>query len=60
MALRCNGPNQDCDNCTLCGDCGSYVECDICGCDCGDEYYKLDGNDICEDCLKEQFRRIAG
>lgn len=60
MALRCNGHDQDCDNCTRCGGCEKYVECDVCGCDCGDEYYEIDGNDYCQDCMKENFRRIAG
>ena len=60
MARRCNGPDQNCDNCTYGGDCESYIECDICGGDCGEEYYEIDGEDICENCLKEHFRRIAG
>lgn len=59
MALRCNGPDQDCDNCTRCGGCEKYVECDYCGGDCGDEFYEIDGDDVCEDCLKEHFRRIV-
>lgn len=29
MAFRCNGPDQDCDNCTRCGGCEKYVECDV-------------------------------
>lgn len=63
MALRCNGKGcysaWDCDNCTQ-NECEKYVECDICGSDCVEEYYEIDGNDYCEDCMKENFRRIAG
>lgn len=60
MARRCNGPDQDCDNCTRSGECNKYIECDYCGSDCVEEYYEIDGNDYCEECMKENFRRIAG
>lgn len=59
MARRCNGPDQDCDNCTRSGECNKYIECDYCGGDCGDEYYEIDGEDICEDCLKTHYRRMV-
>ena len=59
MAFRCNGPDQDCDNCTRCGGCEKYVECDVCGEYCSDSYYEINGEEICEDCMKENFRRIV-
>lgn len=31
--------------------------CDRCGNECGDEVYDVDGTDLCEYCLKDQFRK---
>ena len=32
--------------------------CDNCEEELGDEIYDVDGEELCEDCLKERFRRI--
>jgi len=33
------------------------IYCDCCGCEIGDELYEVDGEDLCEDCLKDRFRK---
>ena len=30
--------------------------CDKCNDEIGDDYYDVDGEELCEDCLKERFR----
>ena len=31
--------------------------CYICGCEIGGDVYDVDGEDLCEECLKDMFRR---
>lgn len=31
--------------------------CDKCGCEIDDDVFDVDGEDLCEDCLKEKFRK---
>lgn len=31
--------------------------CDRCGAEIGDDLFEVDGEDLCEDCLKEMFRK---
>lgn len=31
--------------------------CDVCGDEICDEIYSVDGEDLCEDCLKDRFRK---
>ena len=31
--------------------------CDGCDCEIEDDVYEVDGRDLCEDCLKDEFRK---
>ena len=31
--------------------------CDKCGCEIDGDVYEVDGEELCEDCLKDMFRR---
>lgn len=61
MAKSCNGIGcngaWDCDNCRQTHDCDQRVTCDLCDGDCGDTWYEIDGDDICEDCLNNEYKR---
>ena len=43
--------------CEYYGKKSAILVCDHCGCE-PDELYKVDGEEVCEDCLKEMFERI--
>ena len=62
MAISCNckGGNGalDCDNCRQTGDCDKVITCDICGNECYEYYYDVDGNEVCEDCIHNYRRSI--
>ena len=34
--------------------------CEKCGEEIGDQIYDVDGEILCEDCLKEMFRKVTG
>lgn len=46
----------DCDNCRTSRECDKTVICDICGGECDEYYYRIDGDDYCIDCLNDEFR----
>lgn len=51
-----------CNCCTLpCIDCGlkrvPVYYCDKCGEEIEDDVYEAEGEDLCEDCLKERFKK---
>ena len=31
--------------------------CDVCGCELDGEYFEVNGEELCEDCLKDMFRK---
>lgn len=61
MSRSCNGKGcngaWDCDNCHQTGDCEKAVICDDCGNDCGEEYWEIDGQDLCGDCAENNYKR---
>lgn len=61
MSKFCNGKGcfsaWDCDNCHNSGECVKSVECDICGEECDENYYDINGNDYCRDCMENLFQR---
>lgn len=52
----CNGA-WDCDNCHQTGDCEKTVTCDDCGNDCGEDYWEIDGQELCCDCAENNYKR---
>ena len=52
---------SNCNGCPDCIGCGrshkkvAVVYCDICNHEIQDDVYNLDGQHVCEDCLKETF-----
>lgn len=56
---RCNAKGcsaWDCDYCRTERECDKVVICDICGSDCGEYYYCIDGDDLCLECVNDEFR----
>lgn len=64
MSKQCNGKGcngaWDCDNCRQTGDCEKTVICDDCGYEMTEEYYSVDGSDLCSDCLADRYRQYIG
>ena len=60
MSKHCNGKGcngaWDCDNCRQ-TDCEKTVICDDCGYEMTEEYYSMDGSDLCSDCLADRYRQ---
>lgn len=60
MAFNCNGIGcntpGDCESCRQ-TNCEKTYNCDICGEKLEDEYWQIDGNDYCENCLTENYQR---
>lgn len=54
--IGCNGA-LDCDNCRQTNGCDIRIYCDYCSEEIYETYYHIDGEDICEDCLKELYER---
>lgn len=54
--ISCNG-TLDCDNCRQANGCNIRTYCDHCGEEICETYYHINGEDICEDCLKELYER---
>ena len=52
----CVGCPQGCVHCGR--DKTQHIYCDRCGADC-EELYVFDGEELCEDCLKDNFERIT-
>lgn len=60
MARVCNGPNWDCDSCTLPrgSECGRTVVCDDCGGEFEpDECFCVHNEDLCADCI-DKYRLV--
>lgn len=61
MSKSCNGIGcsgaLDCDNCRQTNGCNIRTYCDHCNEEIYETYYHIDGEDICEDCLKELYER---
>ena len=61
MAIHCNGKGcngaLDCDNCHQTNGCNVTVTCDRCDCEIYEDYYEIEGEEICEDCLAEHYKR---
>lgn len=61
MSKNCNGKGcngaLDCDNCRQTNECNIQVFCDICGEEIYEDYYDIDGDDVCEECLNDKYRR---
>lgn len=53
--IGCNGA-WDCDNCRQ-TDCEKSVICDDCGNDCGDNYWEIEGQDLCIGCAEKNYKR---
>jgi formylmethanofuran dehydrogenase subunit E len=57
MSISCDyqGANcaLDCDNCRNCGDCNITVKCDCCQEEIYGDFYNLDGEIVCEDCIED-------
>lgn len=54
--IRCNGNYGDCDRCTK-TNCYTWYECDVCGEIIDDNYYDIDGEHYCSECLNNEFKR---
>lgn len=61
MSISCNGlgckGTLDCDNCRQTHGCNVTVTCDLCGNEIYEDYYEIEGDEICEDCLAEHYKR---
>lgn len=61
MSKQCNGKGcngaWDCDNCRQ-TDCEKAVVCDDCGAELYDEFFEIDGDDLCMDCLCDRYREV--
>lgn len=61
MSRSCNGKGcngaWDCDNCHQTGDCEKAVICDDCGAECYEDYWEIDGQDLCSDCAENNYKR---
>lgn len=57
----CNGAGcgsaWNCDKCIMADGCEKSVTCDLCGNDCGEEYWEIDGLDLCCDCAESDYKR---
>lgn len=60
MSRQCNGKGCngafDCDNCRQTEECNKTVICDDCGEELFDEYFEVDGSDLCENCILDRYR----
>lgn len=60
---RCNAQGcdaWDCDECRNSACCDKHIVCDECEAEIyeGDSYYEIDGADLCEDCVKNQYGMV--
>lgn len=64
MSKQCNGKGcngaWDCDNCNQTMDCDKKVICDDCGAELFEDYFSVNGSDLCCDCLEDRFRCYIG
>lgn len=61
MSRQCNGKGccdaWDCDNCHQAGDCDMKVICDNCGAECYEDYWEIEGQDLCFECAEQNYKR---
>ncbi len=64
MSRQCNGKGcriaWDCDCCYQINGCNKHIVCDECGAELYDDFYEVEGDDLCLECLISRYRQTIG